>query len=307
MGDVLDRLSGAISSLAVKAPVRAATTGNVTLSGFQTIDGIAISSAATAGIDRRVLVKSQDDAVENGIYQVNSSAWTRTPDFDGNTDFVRGTLVPVADGSVNGSGIFKVTSTNPQSVGVNNLTFALVGMDGTDGTDGTDGIFDGAESIVVPRSTDLVPIQDLSNSSSARRATVQNIAEAARQTIMMQPFLSTQTVTTGNNAGGLAFCVPPWMDGFKLVDVFARHETVGSGAGNTNLQLRIGATDLLSTPLTIDSGEFNDGAAATTAVIKTSLSLSAYDSVRVDVDSVPGTTAPLGLLVGFDVKRPATT
>jgi hypothetical protein len=53
-----------------KAPVTAATTVNITLSGPQTIDGKAVVAGNT------VLVKNQNTSSENGIYQVNAGAWT---------------------------------------------------------------------------------------------------------------------------------------------------------------------------------------------------------------------------------------
>jgi hypothetical protein len=53
-----------------KAPVTAATTANITLSGTQTIDGVALVAGNT------VLVKNQTDNTKNGIYQVNAGAWT---------------------------------------------------------------------------------------------------------------------------------------------------------------------------------------------------------------------------------------
>lgn len=64
------------SGLKVKTPVKAATTANITLSGTQTIDGVALS------IGDRVLVKNQTTAADNGIYVVASSTWTRATDAD---------------------------------------------------------------------------------------------------------------------------------------------------------------------------------------------------------------------------------
>src|SRR6478736_6645284 len=54
-----------------KDSVRAATTANITLSGTQTIDGVALSAAD------RVLVKNQTNAAQNGIWVVASGAWSR--------------------------------------------------------------------------------------------------------------------------------------------------------------------------------------------------------------------------------------
>ena len=54
----------------------AATTANITLSAPQTIDGLAVIAGD------RVLVKNQTTTSQNGIYQVNAGAWTRTTDAD---------------------------------------------------------------------------------------------------------------------------------------------------------------------------------------------------------------------------------
>lgn len=60
--------------LSFKQPVLVTTTGNITLSGTQTIDGIAVS------VGDRVLVKNQTTQSQNGIYIVSAGAWSRSPD-----------------------------------------------------------------------------------------------------------------------------------------------------------------------------------------------------------------------------------
>jgi hypothetical protein len=61
--------------LDTKASVLAASTGNVTLSGAQTIDNI------SSGNGQRILIKNQTAPAENGIYVSNSTgAWTRATD-----------------------------------------------------------------------------------------------------------------------------------------------------------------------------------------------------------------------------------
>lgn len=113
-----DRLDGALSSLAIKAPVRTSTTANITLSALQTIDGIALLAKD------RVLVKNQTTGSENGIYEAATSTWTRAPDFDGASDVVDGTLVPITGGTLNARTMWEVTTANPITIGTTALTFA---------------------------------------------------------------------------------------------------------------------------------------------------------------------------------------
>jgi len=60
--------------LDIKDSVVASTTGNITLSGTQTVDGIALVAGD------RCLVKNQTAAAENGIYVVAAGAWARSTD-----------------------------------------------------------------------------------------------------------------------------------------------------------------------------------------------------------------------------------
>ncbi len=105
---------------AMKAPVAAATTANITLNDTQTVDGTALSAGD------RVLVKNQTDQTENGIYDVVASGdWTRSPDFSQDNDVLQGTLVYVAQGTVSGGMIFGLTTANDVAVGTDNIVFAL--------------------------------------------------------------------------------------------------------------------------------------------------------------------------------------
>ena len=115
----VDRINGVTGSVAVKAPCKVATTENIILSGAQTIAGVTL--AADADPRQRVLVKDQTDAIENGIYDVNSRAWTRSPDFDGDRDVVDGTKVLVNSGAVR---TYYLTADNPVSVGTDALRFS---------------------------------------------------------------------------------------------------------------------------------------------------------------------------------------
>lgn len=103
----VDRIQGLSGSLAVKTPCRVATTASITLSGEQTIDGVAVVDG------NRVLVKNQADSTENGIYTASTGAWTRSLDFDGVNDLVQGTAIVVQQGTVSGGTMWKVTTTAP--------------------------------------------------------------------------------------------------------------------------------------------------------------------------------------------------
>jgi len=69
-------VDNAVNGLSWKHSVKVGTTANITLSGTQTIDGVAV----VAG--NRVLVKDQTTASENGVYVVAAGAWARSTDFD---------------------------------------------------------------------------------------------------------------------------------------------------------------------------------------------------------------------------------
>lgn len=113
----VDRIGGLTGSIAVKTPVKCATTANITLAGEQTIDGVTTSSS-------RVLVKNQTDERENGIYDSSSGLWSRTKDMNGVRDARKGTQVLVTDGLENGETIWVLQAdTDIVEFGVTEITF----------------------------------------------------------------------------------------------------------------------------------------------------------------------------------------
>lgn len=108
--------------LAIKVACLVATTANITLSGLQTIDGVAVPDGA------RVLVKNQADPTLNGIYNASSGSWTRSTDADGNTDLANSLQVLVISGTLNGGYKgYVLTSPNPVIIGTSAITWqALV-------------------------------------------------------------------------------------------------------------------------------------------------------------------------------------
>jgi hypothetical protein len=117
-----DRTAGLVGHTGIKAPVRAATTANITLSGEQTIDGVACVT------DDRVLVKDQTTASENGVWVVDTGAWSRAKDFNGTYDIVNGTMIRVNEGSVNADALFIVDTADPLTIGTTSLVFSRLAI-----------------------------------------------------------------------------------------------------------------------------------------------------------------------------------
>lgn len=97
--------------------VRVATTGNITLSGTQTIDGVAVVAGDL------VLVKNQTTSTDNGVYTASSSAWSRNSLLPSGAN-AAGVIYYVISGTINGKDSFICTS-SPAVVGTNALVFGL--------------------------------------------------------------------------------------------------------------------------------------------------------------------------------------
>jgi uncharacterized cupin superfamily protein len=112
-----NRRRGVNATAAIKVACVCATTGNITLSGEQTIDGIATD-------ETRVFVKNQTDATEIGIYRSSTGTWTREPDFDGEFDVAEGTVIPVSRGTANSDTYWRITNTGTITIGTTEITVA---------------------------------------------------------------------------------------------------------------------------------------------------------------------------------------
>ena len=106
-----------VQGLDIKESVRCASVENITLSGVQTIDGVALA------VGDRVLVKSQTNAAENGIYVVAEEAWTRAVDAT-NGKISSGMFTFVEEGNVNANSGFVLATDGAIAVGTTELQFS---------------------------------------------------------------------------------------------------------------------------------------------------------------------------------------
>lgn len=114
----------------------------------------------------------------------------------------------------------------------------------------------------------------------------------------------TTSVATGD--GQAYFMLPDSMDGMDLVALEAAVVTAGT-TGTTDIQIHnvTDSVDVLSTKLTIDSGETSSTTAAADAVIDTSNDdVDSWDVWRIDVDAVQSGTAPQGLVISLTFRLP---
>ncbi len=103
----------------IKAPCVVSTLVDISLSGPQTINTVSV----VAG--NRVLVRSQTDATENGIWVAANGAWERAPDFNQGDDVIDGILV--MDAHTNA--VWQAVFTGSYNPGTTSVTFALSAVD----------------------------------------------------------------------------------------------------------------------------------------------------------------------------------
>lgn len=124
---------------------------------------------------------------------------------------------------------------------------------------------------------------------------------AGTKSVAIQVVEGATDVATGD--GQAFFMVPAALNGMNLVGVQAGVVTAGT-TGVTSFQIHnvTQAADMLSTVVSIDSGETTSATAATAAVIDTANDdVATNDVIRIDCDAV-ATTAPQGAFITLEFR-----
>ncbi len=115
------------TGLDVKASVRAASTGDLSLSGTQTVDDVSLIAGD------RILVKNQSTGSENGIYDVAAGAWTRSTDADNtpSNEVTSGMFTFIEEGTANADSGWTLSTADPIVLDTTALTFTQFSGAGT--------------------------------------------------------------------------------------------------------------------------------------------------------------------------------
>lgn len=187
--------SSATGPVDYKDSVVVATTGNITLSGEQTIDGVLTSAS-------RVLVWQQTDASQNGLYLSGAGAWARTTDADASAEVTPGMLVPVESGTLSAGKVYGLITTGTIVLGTTLLTFQAL-----------------------PVFTGYFPITTIAGTTQTGV-----LLHAGRRLVFTNAATKTFTVPPQTGGGGVAYPVNTEID---LYNSGAGLLTIAPGAGVT--------------------------------------------------------------------------
>lgn len=228
LGQLKGLVASAAAGIDAKASVRAKTSGNDTLSGLATRDGVNIVAGD------RILVADQTDATQNGVYVAASGAWTRATDADDGSELTPGAFWFVEEGGqaktqwrIENSGTIVVGSTSitinkfgAGAVYTASLGVQLVGNDIRAMVVVSGGIVVGATGLAID--TSIVPRwkQFLIGDGSALSFTVTHnlnnlyaviqVADAAGNIVLAD------VQKTNANTAVVSFTYPPAVSGFVV-------------------------------------------------------------------------------------------
>ena len=163
-----------------------------------------------------------------------------------------------------------------------------------------------ADRVLGSTSTGLIgEVQIVTDMIADSQVTLAKLDNTARETNIQLVVVDFATaLTTGN--GKFYFYVPATLNGFNIVAVHAEVITAPAGSVATFMLHNVtSGADILSTAITIDSGETGSDSAATAAVINTSEDdLTTHDIIRVDIDGIGSSTAGSGLIINMTCRLP---
>jgi hypothetical protein len=190
-----------------KASVVAATTTNITLSGTQTIDGVAVIAGD------RVLVKDQTTTANNGIYLCAAGSWTRTTDADAWTELVAAYTF-VEGGTTNGNNGYICTVAAGGTLGSTAITFAQ---------------FSGAGQVVAGTGMSKTGnTLNVNTASSARIVVSADEIDLATTGVTASTYKSVTVDTFGRVTAGTN---PTTISGFGITDAYTKTEVDTSLSG----------------------------------------------------------------------------
>lgn len=190
-----------------KASCKVATTANITLSGTQTIDGVAVIAAD------RVLVKNQTTSSENGIYVVAAGSWTRATDADAWTELVSAYTF-VEQGTANAANGYLCTVAAGGTLGTTAVTFTQ---------------FSGAGQITAGAGLTKTGNQiDVATASSSRIVVNADNIDLATTGVSASTYKSVTVDTYGRVTAGTN---PTTISGFGITDAYTKTEVDTTTSG----------------------------------------------------------------------------
>ena len=227
----------------LSTPCACATTGNITLSGEQTIDGVSTSAS-------RVLVKNQTSGVNNGVYVSGSGAWTRATDNNSSGNIFL-SAVFVSGGTTQGNTQWVNNNASAPIIGTTVITFAQIGA-ATSYTAGTGLGLAGTVFSVLYGTTSGTAIQGNDSRITGAAQKASNLSDlASASTSRTNLGLGTAAVATTGTTGH----VIPFMDGVNNWG----GQTLSGTAGQQSFLLNGDYTDATTNYVVIASIPPGDG------------------------------------------------
>lgn len=241
-----------------KASVIVATTANITLSGTQTIDGIAVI------VGNRVLVKDQTAQANNGIYLCDASTWTRTTDADTYAELVAAFTFVESGTQANNGYISTITAGG--TLGTTPITFAQ---------------FSGAGQVIAGTGMSKTGnTLNVNTASSARIVVGADEIDLATSGVTVGTYKSVTVDAYGRTTSGTN---PTTLSGFGIADAYtiAQVDTLFGSTSSAATSAAAAATSASNASTSASNASTSAGNASTSATASAASAASAaasYDS-----------------------------